>query len=48
MPQASRSWTRKIEANDGHGRARIDAELIAAYYPREQLYLITVTDAGQP
>jgi hypothetical protein len=35
-------------ANNRHGRPRMDAELTAARNPREQLYPTTVADAGQP
>jgi hypothetical protein len=36
------------DANNGHGRPRMDVELIADRNPREQVYPTTVADAGQP
>jgi len=36
------------DANNGHGRPRMDAELIADRNPREQPYPTTADDAGQP
>jgi hypothetical protein len=47
-PYLARADLANANANDGHGRPRMDAELIADQDPREQLYLTTVANAGQP
>ena len=47
-PWLARADLANANANDRHGRPRMDVELIAGHNLREQLYLTTVANAGQP
>jgi hypothetical protein len=46
-PWLARASLANANANDRHGRPRMDVELIAAHNPREQLNLTTVANVGQ-
>jgi hypothetical protein len=48
LERARRIDLANADANNGHGRPRMDVELIADRDPHEQVYPTTVADAGQP
>jgi len=48
LERARRIDLANADANNGHGRPRMDVELIPDRNPREQVYPTTVADAGQP